>query len=1215
MNKTYRTIFNAATGTWAAASELAKGRKKSSKSAVVLAAAALLALPGAAFAADSADDEENDEAKTELVIPNAAPKMKTSGFGTESIGTMATLDDTFIKVSGSVASTASNGTPVDGAILNPTWTSGTTLIGTAIGNGAAGTYGGTAVGDHAVTGGFYGVAVGAYSSAGSHATAIGPSAMATGSDSFAAGVNARAETGNSVAIGNRAYVNTGANSVAIGVNANVSQANSTAIGVNANVNQANGTAMGSGATISNNGTNLARNALALGNGATVTATTTSGADNGVALGNAARVTANNAVALGGSSVADQANTVSVGTTVAGGQRRIVNLAAGTANTDAVNLGQMNTALSTKVDNNLVKVGGATDAMVSGHANNIAIGNGAQSTSAAGGSPSMAFGNDARATGNSGAMAFGSASRATGATSTAFGIRATVDANAAGGMAFGTDANVLGYTDGGAITNNANGSIAIGGGARVTATAAGNANNSVALGNGANVSAANAVALGAGSAATVANTVSVGNATTQRRVVNMAAGTAPTDAVNVSQLAPVVTALGGGATINPDGSVTGPTYNLANGTGTPATTIGDAFSQLDGALTTTNGRVGDLEGKLGSGTIGLVQQAGAGQKLTVGKDTDGTEVDFHNNTSATRTLTGVTAGAVAAGSTEAINGSQLHAVSTSVADAIGAGSTVNPDGSITAPSFTVGDGMGGTTTVHNVGAVVTNLNDRVTGNETAIGDIRSELGSGTVGLVQQAGAGQKLTVGKDTDGAEVDFTGTAGTRKLTGVTAGAVATGSTEAINGAQLHAVSTSVADAIGAGSTVNVDGSISAPSFTVGDGAGGTTVVHNVGAVVSNLDGRVTGNETAIGDIRSELGSGALGLVRQATPTGDVTVAAGTGGTAVNFTGTDGVRVLSGIGAGIGNNDAVSVGQLKSVIGYNLVDPLDPLMAVRYDDASMKSVTFGGDPMFGTVLNNVGAGLIAAGSMQAVNGGQLFDMQAKYDGLIGDLDGRVGKIESGIADGSIGGPGTGTPEGSVPSPGKGDGSTAVGAGSDASGKNSSAIGNGAVASGSGSSAVGNGAVASGENSTALGQGAQASNNNSVAIGAGSTTSRDNEVSFGSPGNERILSNVADGVRDTDAVNVRQMNNAIGGLNNKIDSNHRDAMGGVAAAMAVAGLPQSSMPGKTFMAIAGSTYGGEQGTAIGASYMSQNGKWVVKGAMNTSSRGEVGAVVGGGFYW
>src|SRR5690606_11759614 len=53
--------------------------------------------------------------------------------------------------------------------------------------------------------------------------------------------------------------------------------------------------------------------------------------------------ATGAVALGQGSVADEANTVSVGTTTS--QRRIVNVAAGTGATDAVNLGQLNQAIA------------------------------------------------------------------------------------------------------------------------------------------------------------------------------------------------------------------------------------------------------------------------------------------------------------------------------------------------------------------------------------------------------------------------------------------------------------------------------------------------------------------------------------------------------------------------------------------------------------------------------------------------------------------------------------------------------------------------------------------------------------------------------------------------------------------------------------------------------------------------------------------------------
>jgi autotransporter adhesin len=104
-------------------------------------------------------------------------------------------------------------------------------------------------------------------------------------------------------------------------------------------------------------------------------------------------------------------------------------------------------------------------------------------------------------------------------------------------------------------------------------------NSVAIGGAASASAANSVALGANSVADRANTVSVGSSTAQRQIVNLAAGTANTDAVNVGQLKGVTAALGGGAGVNPDGSIQQPTYNVMGGT---YTSVGDALSGIDGS---------------------------------------------------------------------------------------------------------------------------------------------------------------------------------------------------------------------------------------------------------------------------------------------------------------------------------------------------------------------------------------------------------------------------------------------------------------------------------------------------------------------------------------------------------------------------------------------------------------------------------------------------------
>jgi autotransporter adhesin len=726
---------------------------------------------------------------------------------------------------------------------------------------------------------------------------------------------------------------------------------------------------------------------------------------------------------------------------------------------------------------------------------LAVGYGAQAQAAR----TAALGMYANASGND-AVALGYKSMSSGANTVALGANASAsgtNAIAMGANASATAQNTIAIGSGASATSMNNSAFGIG------AQSTGEASTAIGMGSSASAYHASAVgvaaqadhresvAIGVSSQTDRDNSVSVGSAALQRQITNMAAGTKATDAVNVSQLEPVVTALGGGAAIDPTtGAVTGPTYKLANG-GTQ-TTVGGALGELDKALTTANANIKQ-----------------------------------------------------------------------------------NSDD-------------------------ITNIN-------TQLGD----LSKGTIGLVQQANAADDITVGAATDGAAVNFKGTAGERKLTGVAAGTVSATSTDAINGAQLHGVSTSVASAIGAGSTVNPDGSITAPSFSVGDGSGGTTIVHSVGDVVTNLDGRVTKNEGAITDLADQIGSGTLGLVQQAGANDAITVGAATGGTSVNFTGTSGARTLSGVANGVNDDDVVTIAQLKAT---GLIDYTGKeIGAVTYDGVGLDSVTFGGTG--GTTLSNVKAGVA---DMDAVNMSQLNSLQQEFAQKYGDLSGRVGDLEAGGAGGGSGGgsgggvgTGTGGPGSIVVGDGSdasGSNSSAIGQGSVASGNNGTAVGQGAVASGSNGTAIGQGAVASGGNSTAIGQNANAAGNNSVALGAGSVADRDNAVSVGAAGAERQITNVAAGTAPTDAVNVQQMNNTV-------RSARQDAMGGVAAAMAVAGLPQSTQPGRTFVSMAGSTYGGEYGSAMGLSYMTRDGKWTVKAAVNTSSRGEVGGVIGGGFYW
>ncbi|MBN3571438.1 transporter, partial [Burkholderia cenocepacia] len=148
------------------------------------------------------------------------------------------------------------------------------------------------------------------------------------------------------------------------------------------------------------------------------------------------------------------------------------------------------------------------------------------------------------------------------------------------------------------------------------------------------------------------------------------------------------------------------------------------------------------------------------------------------------------GDVSAASADAVNGAQLHGVSQSVASAIGGDSVVNPNGSISAPRFTVGDGSGGTKIVNSVGDVVTNLDGRTTTNEGDIKRLADDIGSGALGLVRQDNPDGDITVGADTNGNAVNFSNKTSARKLTGVAAGDVSAASADAVNGAQLHGVS-----------------------------------------------------------------------------------------------------------------------------------------------------------------------------------------------------------------------------------------------------------------------------------------------------------------------------------------------------------------------------------------------------------------------------------------
>ncbi|RDS98373.1 hypothetical protein DWU95_42700, partial [Burkholderia contaminans] len=291
-----------------------------------------------------------------------------------------------------------------------------------------------------------------------------------------------------------------------------------------------------------------------------------------------------------------------------------NVKAGVADMDAVNVGQMKDALATKTDDTLIKVRSSGDTPPPATAASeraIAIGGGAYAdsrvTGGGVGDGAVAIGEGATATGGF-ATAVGAASYA-GHLGSAFGDAAS--ASGASSSAFGESANASGDTAtaiGALASATGTSAIALG----IVAKADGK--DSMALGAGAHAQGTSTVALGADSVADRDNTVSVGSATQQRQIVNVAAGTQDTDAVNVAQLKD-------SGLIGDDGkAIAAVTYDDATKSsvtlgGAGATTPVAIHNVAAGALSATstdavngsqlfatNTRVGDIEDSLSKGGV-------------------------------------------------------------------------------------------------------------------------------------------------------------------------------------------------------------------------------------------------------------------------------------------------------------------------------------------------------------------------------------------------------------------------------------------------------------------------------------------------------------------------------------------------------------------------------------------------------------------------------------
>ncbi len=444
-----------------------------------------------------------------------------------------------------------------------------------------------------------------------------------------------------------------------------------------------------------------------------------------------------------------------------------------------------------------------------------------------------------------------------------------------------------------------------------------AKGGIAIGNNSKVTAERAIALGDGSQATTANEVSFGNASLKRKLTNISAGSSDNDAVNFKQLSAT------------NEIVTKNTDDIAGHT-TAITTINNSLTE---------------------GTLGLVQLSADGKKVVLSdKAKDATAFEFGG-----KKLSGVSNAALAADSTEAVNGSQLFATNEQVtantdritrhtADIAGnkadiAKNTTDIAGNKTAIIQNTTDITKNTSDIAGNKADITKNTTGIAKNTGDITTINNNLAAGTLGLVQLSNDGKKVVLSdKAKDATAFEFGG----KKLSGVSDAALAADSTEAVNGSQLFATNEQV--------TANTDGITRHTADIAGNKA---DIAKNTTDIAGNKTA-ITQNTTDITKNTSDI-AGNTAAINQNT-----TDIAGN------------KMVITQNTADIAGNkaDITTINNNLAAGTLGLVQLSDDGKKVVLSDKAKDATVF---EFGGKKLSGVSNAALAADSTEAVNGSQLF--------------------------------------------------------------------------------------------------------------------------------------------------------------------------------------------------------------------------------------------------
>ena len=425
---------------------------------------------------------------------------------------------------------------------------------------------------------------------------------------------------------------------------------------------------------------------------------------------------------------------------------------------------------------------------------------------------------------------------------------------------------------------------------------------------------------------------------------------------------------------------------------------------------------------------------------------------------------------------------------------------------------------------------------------------------------------------------------------------------------------------------SVNVgDTRITSDGVRIANGPSVTSAGIDAGgkAITNVADGRNDGDAVNMGQLNAvattanagwNIGNGE-GLVGKVAPGKQVDFVAGNATTQVAVT-------QDAEGA-----TTVAVSAAPGALQYSTTSTASGGNAVSDQFVPTNSVTLvgaDGGTTGGVTLNNVAAGTIATDSKQAVTGGQLYEGGTSFASVLGGsttYNAASNTITGGI---TVDGVTYSTVNEAINAV-----NTAASAAASGSGGGTSLQVNGVDVK---TGADGKVDVVDGRNTRIVSMkdsqiqidmvdnptfSGQVAANGGLKVSGDLTLAKGTKVDMG--GN--VIHNVADGEVSEDskqAVNGGQlfkMQQGIGSLASRVEEVNQNASAGTASAMAAAGLPQAYLPGKSMAAMAGANYRGESAIAIGVSTITDSGKWVFKGSVNSNTQGHLGATVGVGLQW